>query len=133
MINPDLITPRLLDLHPATIHRDDDEDEGVPARRGVAPSRTVPFLEARRDEIEKHARISCMSSSASHIPPDAPAIRELIPIELADGTATTMRPPIPEVAARLFRAVTVSEWGFIYGLILSPRLPRNSGKRSVDP
>lgn len=38
-------------------------------RRSAAPRRAETFLEARHDEIEKHARVSCMSSSASHIPP----------------------------------------------------------------
>jgi len=42
MINPDLITTRLLDLHPATIHRDDEsEGEDEAARRRAEPSRAV--------------------------------------------------------------------------------------------
>jgi hypothetical protein len=61
---------------------------------------------------------------------------ELISIELADGTATTMNSPtdLREVAARLlgaFRDVAVSGPMGIYLRINSLRLSGNSRKRSV--
>lgn len=83
--------------------QDDDDDDDVPVR--IEPSRVVSLPETR--EIEEHARVSCMSSSASHIPPG----RRMRGALNVDGTTTTMgalaRSPIPSRGiASYFRFVT---------------------------